>query len=67
MENCNMISISFYFKIGLIFKGGEMLEQCWNQYLFAPKVEDRGTYFFCPVRHSVILSETLTLLITFKQ
>ena len=39
--------------------------------LFAPEIEDRGAYcwffsclLFC---HSVLLSETLTLLITFEQ
>ena len=46
---------------------------------YAPEIEDRGAYCFCPVIlsfhhsvmpsfcHSVILSETLTLLITFEQ
>ena len=42
---------------------------------YAPEIEDRGAYCFCPVCHSVILSfcnsvllsETLTLLITFEQ
>ena len=34
---------------------------------YAPEIEDGGTYCFCPVCHSVILSETLTLLITFEQ
>ena len=34
---------------------------------FGPESEDRGTYRFCPACHSVILSETLTLLITFEQ
>ena len=37
----------------------------WNFY--APEIEDRGAYCFCPVCHSVLLSETLTLLITFEQ
>ena len=32
---------------------------------YAPEIEDRGAYCFCPVCHSVIL--TLTLLITFEQ
>ena len=36
-------------------------------YFYAPEIEDRGAYFFCPVCHSVLLSETLTLLITFEQ
>ena len=31
------------------------------------EIEDRGAYCFCPACHSVLLSETLTLLITFKQ
>ena len=34
---------------------------------YAPEIEDREAYCFCPVCHSVILSETLTLLITFDQ
>ena len=34
---------------------------------YAPEVEDRGAYCFCPVCHSVLLSETLTMLITFEQ
>ena len=34
---------------------------------YAPEIEDRGAYCFCPVCHSVLLSETLTLLITFEQ
>ena len=34
---------------------------------YVPEIEDRGVYSFCPVCHSVILSETLTLLITFEQ
>ena len=42
---------------------------------YAPEIEDRGAYCFCPVCHSVIpsfchsviFSETLTLLITFEQ
>ena len=33
---------------------------------YAPVIEDRGAYCFCPVCHSVILSETLTLAITFE-
>ena len=36
-------------------------------YFYAPEIEDRGAYCFCPVCHSVLLSETLTLLITFEQ
>ena len=32
-----------------------------------PQIEDRVAYCFCPVCHSVLLSETLTLLITFEQ
>ena len=32
---------------------------------YAPEIEDRGAYCFCPVCHSVLLSETLTLLINF--
>ena len=35
--------------------------------IFMPEIEDWGTYCFCPVCHSVFLSETLTLLITFEQ
>ena len=35
-----------------------------NLDFYAPEIEDRGAYCFC---HSVILSETLTLLITFEQ
>ena len=38
-----------------------------NLSFYAPEIEDRGAYCFCPVCHSVILSETLTLLITFEQ
>ena len=34
---------------------------------YAPEIEDRGAYCFCPVCHSVLLSETLTLLTTFEQ
>ena len=34
---------------------------------YAPKIEDQGAYRFCPVCHIVLLSETLTLLITFEQ
>ena len=34
---------------------------------YAPEIEDRGACCFCPVCHSVILSETLTSLITFEQ
>ena len=36
---------------------------------YAPEIEDRGAYCFCPVCHSVLLSESLTLLIhvTFEQ
>ena len=36
---------------------------------YAPtrEIEDRVAYCFCPVCHSVLLSETLTLLITFEQ
>ena len=34
---------------------------------YAPEVEDRGAYCFCPVCHSVLLSETLTLQINFEQ
>ena len=34
---------------------------------YAPVIEDRGAYCFCPVCHSVFLSETLTLLITVEQ
>ena len=42
---------------------------------YAPEMEERGAYCFCPVCHyvipsffySVILSETLTLLMTFEQ
>ena len=34
-------------------------------YFYAPEIEDRGAYCFCPVCHSV-LSETLTLPITFE-
>ena len=45
------------------------------RHFYAPEIEDRGAYCFCPVCHSVIpsfchsvlLSETLTLLITFEQ
>ena len=29
--------------------------------LYAPKIEDRGAYCFCPVCHSVILSSSLNL------
>ena len=44
-------------------------------FFYAPEIEDRGVYCFCPVCHSVIpsfchsvlLSETLNLLITFEQ
>ena len=35
--------------------------------ILCPEIEDRRAYCFCPVCHSVILSETLTLLITFEQ
>ena len=46
-----------------------------QMFFYAPEIEVRGAYCFCPVRHSVILSfcnsvflsETLTLLITFEQ
>ena len=34
---------------------------------YAPEIEDRGAFCYCLVCHSVILSETLTLLITFEQ
>ena len=34
---------------------------------YGPEIEDQGANCFCPVCHSVILSETLTLLITFEQ
>ena len=34
---------------------------------YATEIEDQGAYCFCPVCHSVRLSETLTLLITLKQ
>ena len=34
---------------------------------YAPEIENWGAYCFCPVCHSVLLSETLTLLITFEQ
>ena len=33
---------------------------------YAHEIEDWGAYCFCPVCHSVILSVTLTLLITFE-
>ena len=39
----------------------------WITEFYAPEIEDRGAYCFCPVCHSVLLSETLTLLITFEQ
>ena len=38
-----------------------------NFFFYAPKIEERGAYCFWPVCHSVILSETLTMLITFGQ
>ena len=38
----------------------------WKTF-YAPEIEDWGAYCFCPVCHSVILSKTLTLLITFEQ
>ena len=31
------------------------------------RIEDRGAYCFCPICRSILLSETLTLLITFEQ
>ena len=34
---------------------------------YAPEIEDQEAYCVCPVCHSVLLSETLTLLITFEQ
>ena len=34
---------------------------------YALEIDDLGAYCFCPVCHSVLLSETFTLLITFKQ
>ena len=41
--------------------------QVKQNYFYAPEIEDREAYCFCPVCHSVLLSETLTLLITFEQ
>ena len=38
-----------------------------NYFFCAPEIQDRGAYCFCLVCHSVILSETLTLLKTFEQ
>ena len=46
-----------------------------DNHFYAPEIEDRGPYCFCPVCHSVILlfchsvllSETLTLPLTFEQ
>ena len=34
---------------------------------YAPEIKDREAYCFCPVCQSVLLCETLTLLITFEQ
>ena len=39
----------------------------WNNQLTWSYIEDRGAYCFCPVCHSVFLSETLTLLKTFEE
>ena len=36
-------------------------------HFYAPEIEVQGAYCFCPVRHSVLLSETLNLVITFEQ
>ena len=36
-------------------------------HFYAPEIEDLVAFCFCPVCHSVILSETLILLITFEQ
>ena len=38
-----------------------------NIYFYAPEIKDCGAYCFCPVCHSVNLSETLTLLTTFEE
>ena len=51
----------------LLYQGIIMLLSYPIVDFYAPEIEDRGTYCFCPVCHSVLLSESLTLLITFEQ
>ena len=36
-------------------------------YLFKPRDQRLGSYFFCPVCHLVIIFKTLTFLLTFEQ
>ena len=51
--------ISWHFK--------QILSMVHSNHFYAPEIKDRGAYCFCPVCHSVLFSETLTLLISFEQ
>ena len=51
----------------VVYKYDAILKRKMISSFYAPEIEERGAYCFCPVCHSVIFSETLTLLITFEQ
>jgi hypothetical protein len=58
-----LISLSYTYLI--MMKSCPRLSLCHLLHdFYAPEIKDRGAYCFCPVCHSVILSETLTLPIT---
>ena len=53
----------------IFFRRATVLQLRVPFHFYAPEIKDRGAYCFCPICHSVLLSETLTLLTcrTFEQ